>query len=80
MKPLLLVSLLLLAGCASTMQDAVLSRAAFDLECPSNQLFVQELGVRTIGARGCGKRATYIAVGECSIPGTCMALLESQNR
>jgi len=78
LAPALFLSLFALTGCAATMENAVRNRAAFDLECPSDQLFIQGLGVRTIGARGCGKQATYITVGECSIPGTCIALLESQ--
>lgn len=36
-------------------------RAAFDLQCPKEQLTTAELGsMATQGVSGCGKRATYV--------------------
>ena len=51
----------LLAACATTNgRDAVMSRAPFDLDCPKESIQVQELGDRTFGAEGCGRKATYV--------------------
>ncbi len=68
---------MLLMGCASTMKSVTLKRAAFDLDCPENQLEIQELTTRTWGVRGCGKRATYITEGECSTEGSCRPIMNS---
>lgn len=47
-------------GCITTafQGDLVSARAKFDLECP--RVAVVHLGNDTFGARGCGKRATYV--------------------
>ena len=49
--------------------QSVQNRAAFDLSCPKEQVSVVEIehdpdeGVNTIGASGCGKKATYVNAG-----------------
>jgi hypothetical protein len=59
------------------MEAAVLSRASFDLDCPTEQLRVQGLGGRSYGAAGCGARATYVLEGMCATEGNCTAVLNS---
>lgn len=36
-----------------------IKRAAFELQCPQDQLQAVELGLGTVGVAGCGKRAVY---------------------
>jgi hypothetical protein len=63
MRKCAIALLSLLAGCATVGEngrDAVMSRASFDLGCPPQGIQVQELGDRMFGARGCGRRATYV--------------------
>ena len=61
MRTLGAVLLLSLVGCATANGEAaVRQRAGFDLKCDNNQVTVQQLGDRMFGARGCGKRATYV--------------------
>ena len=36
-----------------------ITRAAYELGCPENQMEVTDLGPETIGVAGCGKRAIY---------------------
>jgi outer membrane biogenesis lipoprotein LolB len=64
-KTLLTISAaLLLVGCAAgreRIRDDLRKRAAFDLQCPEEQIQLTELGdFFTQGATGCGKRATYV--------------------
>jgi hypothetical protein len=59
------------------MVSVVKKRAAFDLNCPAQSLAVTELGRRTFGVRGCGKQATYLTTGECSLESSCTAVLNS---
>ena len=61
------VVVLLLSGCMASGIQLTKDRAAFDLNCPKEQINVQMLsGISengtgaTFGARGCGKRASYI--------------------
>jgi hypothetical protein len=35
-------------------------RASFDLNCPESQINVVDLGGKTKGVTGCGKKATYV--------------------
>lgn len=44
-------------GCASSRKEVTLKRAAFDLDCPVEQLDVQELSEKSMGVKGCGKKA-----------------------
>jgi hypothetical protein len=60
--------------------DAVQKRAVFDLDCA--QVNVVQLGDRTFGVTGCGKRATYLTEGMCGatacISGcTCTAVMNT---
>jgi|GEM_PF-3508738 len=60
--------------------DAVQKRAVFDLDCA--QVSVVQLGDRTFGVTGCGKRATYLTEGMCGasscISGcTCTAVMNT---
>ena len=55
----LAMAVLGLVGCDRT--GSVRARAAFDLQCPENQIEVVTISSydATFGARGCGKRGTY---------------------
>jgi len=71
------------AGCASEqkIQEQVLRRAAFDLNCDKEQMTIVRIDGRTHGVRGCGKRATYVK--EChSFPGgaSCMWVMNGASR
>lgn len=61
------------------MKNVTLKRAAFDLDCPVDKLQIHELTTRTWGVRGCGKKATYITQGECSIESTCLPMMNNGN-
>jgi hypothetical protein len=39
--------------------DGGITRAAFELSCPAEQLQVVDLGGQTMGVNGCGRRAIY---------------------
>ncbi len=39
--------------------DRGMPRAAYELQCPKEQLQVTELGDGAVGVRGCGKQAIY---------------------
>ena len=68
------VFLLVSVGCATfEPADTLRPRAAYDLNCPQNQLAMNELGGDcgtklgnayncTIGVRGCNQQATYVHV------------------
>lgn len=65
--------LLLLVGCVTTPNvperpNELERRAAFDMNCPWNQLSWTEITQATWGAAGCGRRATYVRA--CSGMGT----------
>jgi hypothetical protein len=47
-----------------------MARATFDLECPSPQVQVHELGDRVRGVTGCGRRLAYVEVCETRPDGT----------
>ena len=38
----------------------VQTRASFDLDCPAEQISIQEIGDGSMGAVGCGRRAAYV--------------------
>ncbi len=67
----------MLQGCSSVMIDTVLRRAEFDLSCTGHSIQTQDLGYKTIGASGCGKKATYILNGECLDQDSCQAIMNS---
>ncbi len=53
------------AGCTFTRvgpNDALLNRAAFDLQCPKDQVQLAMIDAKTSGATACGKQATYLEV------------------
>ena len=66
---LVAVGVVALMGCSGSgpqlknQHDAVKNRAQFDLDC--KQIEVVDLGYRTFGATGCGRRATYLTEGGC---------------
>ena len=37
------------------------ARASFDLDCPQAQLKYSELGNKSVGVSGCGKKAVYVS-------------------
>jgi hypothetical protein len=46
--------------------DVLKNRAAFDFNCPREQLVVTDLGGNNMmGVEGCGRRATYVANAAC---------------
>lgn len=51
--------------------DVISRRAAFDLACEATSIRVAEIGVKTYGAEGCGKRATYLLEDALGFPGNC---------
>jgi len=59
-----LAAVLLVTGCISKSNE-VRTRAAFDFECPGDQLQItpltsEAMATATYGVRGCDKKATYI--------------------
>jgi hypothetical protein len=56
------VGLLLFSGAAGCepWYAKLQARAAFDLNCPVEQLEFVEIDLRTQGVAGCGQRATYV--------------------
>jgi hypothetical protein len=49
------------------MREKVVARAQFDFDCPGQTIDVVKIHGTTYGAKGCGKRATYMpASNECS--------------
>lgn len=59
MRSWLAVALLTL-GCASASEDQLRARAAYDMECKQDRLYIIELDDRTRGVQGCGQKATYV--------------------
>jgi len=48
-------------SCGIADEDALRARAAFDFDCPKNQIKIVELDAdNTYGVIACGQRATYI--------------------
>ena len=67
-RSVVLAGWLVLGGCAATAHDVVARQASFDLECPADELVVQQtnparrrhrLPAADWNVRGCGERATY---------------------
>jgi hypothetical protein len=57
------------------MEDEVLRRAPFDLECKREEITVTKLGANTFGATGCGKKASYVVI--CKGGMECDVILNS---
>ena len=58
-----------LTACAVTPQQyneimttKVKERAAFDFECSKDTIEVQKIGITSYGAKGCGKKASYVGI------------------
>ena len=72
---LVLVSIII-TGCAISTErreeislEKVRKRAAFDMNCKARKIKVQKIDGAAFGARGCGKKATYIIDGlSCGHP------------
>lgn len=62
MKTIPLLALLFSAGWLSgcSFEPQVRARAAFDLQCPAEQVTVQQIANASFGARGCGRQGTYV--------------------
>jgi hypothetical protein len=75
------------AGACSGYRDVLLRRAAFDLNCSEENLVMHDLGSRTRGVAGCGRRATYVErceppygyVGHHYVVGSCGWVMDSQS-
>lgn len=68
MNKLLLAAALVFSSCVTPREGFIagfngarpgLDLAAFDLDCPKDQLEVLDLGNWTIAVKGCGKKAKY---------------------
>jgi len=68
-----------ITGCSSIMERTVIRRATFDLDCEQEKIQLLELGSRTYGVRGCGKKATYLVDGVCIPLDRCQAVMNSNN-
>jgi hypothetical protein len=74
--PIAVALALAAAGCATTSETvsvpALQRRAAFDLNCPQNQLQIMETAPEQYSVKGCDQHATYrlgscnTASGECT--------------
>jgi len=53
---------LFLVACGPSMTD-LRTRAAFDFECPEQQITLTKLASYTYGATGCDRRGTYVMDG-----------------
>jgi len=51
-----------LAACGGT--NSLKTRAAFDLDCPAEQLQIIDLGRSGRGVTGCGRKASYVCKGD----------------
>lgn len=57
------------------MEDEVLRRAPFDLECKREEIKITKLGANTFGATGCKKKASYVVI--CKGGMECDVILNS---
>ncbi|GAB2876452.1 hypothetical protein ACCI51_13615 [Microbulbifer echini] len=74
----LTIAAIVLSGCASLMEETVMKRAPFDLNCDTKSMTIHQLDRRTYGASGCDRRATYILQGPCAGPGSlCTAIMNT---
>lgn len=64
MKFRIVAGLLLFAACGGSSQQMhpVQARAPFDLGCTAADMRYLQIDSKTVGAQGCGKRATYVKV------------------
>jgi hypothetical protein len=60
---------------------ALSKRATFDLNCPLRDLVPEEIDDKTVGVRGCGRRAVYVYVCQNTRPpGASLAAEERECR
>jgi hypothetical protein len=78
-----LVALLAACACACGGADGInpdvatlKTRAAFDLNCPEDQVRGRWLDEKTMGVTACGQRATYVKICRSSGYGAMAALSE----
>jgi hypothetical protein len=55
------IAALFIGACTPT-EEQLRTRAAFDMQCPAEQLQVVSLDTQIRGVTGCGQRRTYVAV------------------
>ena len=55
-----LLHLVVLAGACAPVEGSLRKRAAFDLNCPVENLAVVDIDGATKGVVGCGRRAAYV--------------------
>jgi hypothetical protein len=62
--PALVSAALLLSSCFGSFEAdrrTLPARASFDLDCPQAQLKYSELGNKSVGVSGCGKKSVYVS-------------------
>jgi hypothetical protein len=71
-------------GCGAATIKQLSKRAAFELECPAEQLEIVEIDTRTRGVSGCGRRAVYVETcerfGQYNEFGKCTWTLDSNQK
>jgi hypothetical protein len=72
----------LMSACATTNGQAelVVQRAPFDLQCSEDRIQVYDLGNNAFGAKGCGRRATYVVNCSYWTIVSCTAILNTRGR
>lgn len=55
-----LLLVILISGCGNVRHGALRTRAAFDFNCPEDQLTLIKLDTYTRGVTGCGQKGTYV--------------------
>jgi hypothetical protein len=80
-KLVLVVACIPLTACISQddMARHVRTHAAFDFQCPKDQIEVSHLGGSSYGARGCGQQAGYV-VKSCWDADSCTVVQDSESR
>jgi len=65
-------------ACGGT--NSLKTRAAFDLDCPEEQLQVVELGRSARGVTGCGRKASYVCLSGATASACSTWVLNSEDR
>lgn len=68
-----------LAACHAT-EKQLRARAAFDLNCPEDQIQITKIDFRTRGVRACGEQATYVEACQGSGQSSCTWVLNTDSR
>lgn len=74
------VGLAVLGGACHATEAQLRSRAAFDLNCPEDQLQITKIDMRTRGVRACGQQATYIESCAGADGSKCTWVLNTDSR